>query len=73
LIDRVVQLIEKLRSLGIDDSSAIVIHGGHGSNVSAMINGEVVQPFLPRLPTLLAIKRPMKRKALNASGAMTSI
>jgi len=73
LIDLVVQFIAKLRSLGIDDSPAIIIHGGHGSSAGAMINEEVAQPFLPRLPTLLAIKRPVKRKTLNVSGAMRSI
>jgi hypothetical protein len=73
MVDLVVQFMDKLKALGIYDQSTIIIQGDHGSVVGAIIDGEEIQPCLPRLPALLAIKRPMKSEALTVSGAFTSI
>jgi hypothetical protein len=65
--------IDRLKNLGVYDQAVVVIQGDHGSIIPAISNGISVAPCVPRLPALLAIKRPMSTEALTVSNAMTSL
>ena len=73
MIDLVTQLLERLKSLGVYDNAAIIIQGDHGSSVSPVIDGSAIEPCLPRLAALLAVKTPMKNEPLAVSNSMTSL
>jgi hypothetical protein len=52
------KLLDRLHKLNLYDSSAIILQGDHGSEISPVSKGEEIHPCLPRLPALLLVKRP---------------
>jgi len=72
-LELVVRYIEKLKSLGVYDNALIVLQGDHGSQINPLINGKEIQPCLPRLPALLAIKSPGAEGLLKTSDVPTSL
>lgn len=73
LIGLLVHMIKRLKTLGIYDSSTLLIQGDHGSGISPVIKRETIRPCVPRLPALLAIKPPNSTGPLKVSNAQTSL
>ena len=81
-----VEFLNKLKSLGIYDSSLIMIHGDHGTtwtyvqglNMAAHLDGEVGQggmfsTILGNVNPLLLVKRPYQKGAMIISHAQTQL
>jgi len=73
IVELVVRYIEKLKSLGVYDNTLIVLQGDHGSQINPLINGSEIQPCLPRLPALLAVKSPGTTGSMKISDVPTSL
>lgn len=73
MIELLLALFERLRDLGIYDSSLILIHGDHGSNLPPLIDGKEVPMRLARIPTLLTVKPPGGKGPLKVSRVETSV
>jgi hypothetical protein len=65
--------LDRLRELGLYDSSLIVVHGDHGSNFPPVLDGKEIPMRLTRVPTLLAVKPPDNSGPLRVSAVQSSV
>ncbi len=66
-------LLSRLKQLGVYDSSLILLQGDHGSQVGLFFNGERIETCLPRMAALLTVKLPSSSGPLRVSRAPTSL
>ncbi len=68
-----VALVNRLKDLGIYDSSFIMLQGDHGSQISPVIGGKKIEIRLSRVAALLTLKPPHKKGELRVSNTKTSL
>ncbi len=73
ILNQLVAYLEKLRSLGLYDSSIIIVHGDHGSQILPVVDGETAETFLPRVAPFLAVKPAGRTAPFSISYAPTSL
>ena len=66
-------LLDRLQKLGLYDSSLILLHGDHGSQISPVVDGRLIDTCLPRMPALLTVKLPSSSGPLQVSQVQTSL
>lgn len=57
VFELLVGFLHKLQALGVYEKSMIILQGDHGSQIEPVMDGQALDPCLPRLPALLAVKR----------------
>ncbi len=68
-----IELLNRLRDLGIYDSSLIILQGDHGSQILPVMGGKKIDIGRPRVPALLTMKPPHRKGKLRISSAKTSL
>ena len=68
-----IELLDKLRVLGIYDSSLIILQGDHGSMIRPVIDGQTVVAGPERTAALLVVKPPSDTSPFKVSRAQTSL
>ena len=66
-------LLRRLKALGIYDEALIILQGDHGSDFAPVVEGQVRELPTKRAPTLLAIKAPQATGPLEISHIPSSI
>ena len=66
-------LLQRLRTLGIYDDALIILQGDHGNDFPPVVDGKAVELPAGRAPALLAIKAPQAVGSLVTSHAPSSI
>ena len=67
------KLLERLKELNLYDSSLIVLHGDHGSQIPPLVDGKTVDTCVSRMVALLTVKLPGSSGPLKVSSAHTSV
>ena len=66
-------LLNRLRQLGLYESSLIILQGDHGSQIAPIVDGKEIETCAPRLAALLTVKLPGSSGPLKVSNAPTSL
>jgi len=68
-----VEFVQRLKELGVYESSAIVLQGDHGAGFAPVVDGTVRYQQAAKVATLLAIKPPRETGPLRISNVPASV
>lgn len=79
-LDRLIEALERIRSLGIYDSSLIIVHGDHGNKIAGknriseqQLGGVNLEKLIGVASTLMLIKLPHSNGPLRTSSAQVML
>jgi len=67
------EFLDKLRELGLYDSSIILLHGDHGMGLTPKPTPDAAEKRISKMSALLLLKPPMANGALQVSSAQTAL